>query len=98
MHDVEFDDLHIDHDLKDLLSKIDGQKLIYTNASYNHAENILKSMGIFEEFNIIFDIKGTNAIEWGAYGVPESFLINNTKVLQKLFVILKLLWGQLRRK
>ena len=24
---------------------------------------------------IIFDKEGINAIEWGAYGVPESFLI-----------------------
>ena len=33
--------------------------------------------------NIIFDNKGTNAIEWGAYGVPESFLINNNKIIKK---------------
>ena len=33
--------------------------------------------------NIIFYYKGTNAIEWGAYGVPESFLINNNKIIKK---------------
>ena len=32
---------------------------------------------------IIFDSKGTNAIEWGAYGVPESFLISNNKIIKK---------------
>ena len=32
---------------------------------------------------IIFDNKGTYAIEWGAYGVPESFLINNNKIIKK---------------
>ena len=32
---------------------------------------------------IIFDDKGTNAIEWGAYGVPESFLISNNKIIKK---------------
>jgi cytochrome c biogenesis protein CcmG/thiol:disulfide interchange protein DsbE len=32
---------------------------------------------------IIFDKDGTIAIEWGAYGVPESFLIYNNKILKK---------------
>ena len=32
---------------------------------------------------IIFDDKGTNAIEWGAYGVPETFLINKNKIIKK---------------
>ena len=32
---------------------------------------------------IIFDKDGTTAIEWGAYGVPESFLIYNDRVLKK---------------
>ena len=62
VHDVGFDDLKTDYELKELLSKINGQKLIYTNASYHHAKNILKSMGIFEEFEIIFDIKDSNYI------------------------------------
>ena len=32
---------------------------------------------------IIFDKKGVNAIEWGAYGVPESFLIKNGIVIKR---------------
>jgi cytochrome c biogenesis protein CcmG/thiol:disulfide interchange protein DsbE len=32
---------------------------------------------------IIFDSKGTHAIEWGAYGVPESFLIYNNEIITK---------------
>ena len=32
---------------------------------------------------IIFDKKGVNAIEWGAYGVPESFLIYDGKIIKK---------------
>ena len=60
VHDVDFDDLKIDNELKILLSKIKGHKSIYTNASFNHAKNILTCMGIFEEFEIIFDIKDSN--------------------------------------
>ena len=32
---------------------------------------------------IIFDKEGINAIEWGAYGVPESFLIYKGKIIKK---------------
>ena len=47
-----------------------------------NAKNFLKELGNPYE-KIIFDSKGTNAIEWGAYGVPESFLIYNNKVIKK---------------
>ena len=33
---------------------------------------------------IISDKDGTLAIEWGAYGVPESFLIYNNKIIKKI--------------
>ena len=32
---------------------------------------------------IIIDYDGTKAIEWGAFGVPESFLIYQNKILKK---------------
>ena len=42
-----------------------------------------------EEFDnpykiIISDEDGTAAIEWGAYGVPETFLIYNKKIIKKV--------------
>ena len=33
---------------------------------------------------ILSDTDGTIAIEWGAYGVPETFLIYNKKVIKKI--------------
>ncbi len=48
----------------------------------NSAENFLNELGNpYQE--IIFDKEGINAIEWGAFGVPESFLINDGKVIKK---------------
>ena len=47
-----------------------------------NAKNFLKELGNPYD-RIIFDSKGTNAIEWGAYGVPETFLINNKKIIKK---------------
>ena len=47
-----------------------------------NAKNFLEELGN-PYSRIIFDDKGTKAIEWGAYGVPESFLINNNKIIKK---------------
>ena len=43
----------------------------------------MKNLG--SPYNIILsDIDGTLAIEWGAYGVPETFLIHNNKIIRKI--------------
>ena len=48
----------------------------------NNAENFLNELGNpYQE--IIFDKEGINAIEWGAFGVPESFLINDGMIIKK---------------
>ena len=48
----------------------------------SNAENFLTELGNpYQE--IIFDKEGINAIEWGAFGVPESFLINDGIVIKK---------------
>ena len=47
-----------------------------------NAEDFLKELGNpYKE--IFIDLDGTIAIEWGAYGVPESFLIYNNKIIKK---------------
>tara|TARA_A100000164_G_C21750243_1_gene696648 strand:- start:335 stop:853 length:519 start_codon:yes stop_codon:yes gene_type:complete len=52
------------------------------------AEKFLKELGNPYE-KIILDKNGTVAIEWGAYGVPESFLIYNGKIIKKYIGPLK---------
>ena len=50
--------------------------------NFKNAENFLTKLG--NPYKKIFtDIDGTIAIEWGAYGVPESFLIYNNKIIKK---------------
>ena len=48
----------------------------------SNAEIFLKELGNPYE-QIIFDIEGVNAIELGAYGVPETFLIFKNKIIKK---------------
>jgi len=70
-----------------LLMKLSKQKNItLVGLNYkddlNNAKKFLNQLGNpFKE--ILIDIDGVQAIEWGAIGVPESFLIQNNKVIKK---------------
>ena len=86
VHDVDFSELNEDVTLKTLLRKIKGKKSIYTNATFKHAKNILKSMGIFQEFEIIFDIKDANYIakpDMNSYHMMKKKLNLNDKNISK---------------
>jgi len=48
-----------------------------------NARNFLKELDNPYKI-ILLDNDGTIAIEWGAYGVPESFLIYNKKIIKKI--------------
>ncbi len=61
--------------------KIEIIGLNYKDKKIN-AQNFLFELGNPYK-NIIFDKEGINAIEWGAYGVPETFLIHNGIIIKK---------------
>ena len=67
------------------LSKQKNIKIIGINYKdkYENAKNFLNESK--NPYNFIFlDKDGTLAIEWGAYGVPESFLIYKKKIIKKI--------------
>ena len=51
--------------------------------NYENAKKFLKELGSPYKI-ILLDKDGTIAIEWGAYGVPETFLIYNKKIIKKV--------------
>tara|TARA_B100000900_G_C20300075_1_gene601825 strand:- start:129 stop:647 length:519 start_codon:yes stop_codon:yes gene_type:complete len=65
------------------LSQQKNIKLIGLNYKDNliNAQNFLDELGNPFE-SILIDRDGIQAIEWGAFGVPESFLIHNNKVVK----------------
>ena len=89
VHDVDFSELNEDVTLKKLLGKIKGKKSIYTNATSKHAKNILESMGIFHEFEIIFDIKDANYIakpDVNSYHMMKKKLgLNDNNISKSIF-------------
>ena len=61
--------------------KIDVIGINYKDVK-NNAENFLSELGNpYKE--IIIDKEGVIAIEWGAYGVPESLLIKDGIILKR---------------
>ena len=67
------------------LSKNLNLEIIGLNYKDNdvNAENFLKQLKNPYK-TIIKDKNGTIAIEWGAYGVPESFLVHENKIIKKI--------------
>ena len=59
IHNVTHPELTYDKKLKLNLRNLSGRRFIYTNASKDHAKNILSGMGIEAEFEKILDIKAT---------------------------------------
>ena len=51
--------------------------------SYENAKEFLDELKNPYEI-ILSDLDGTIAIEWGAYGVPETFLIRDKKIIKKI--------------
>ena len=49
--------------------------------NFNNAEKFILEMGN-PYTTILLDRDGTKSIEWGAYGVPESFLIYENKIIK----------------
>ena len=67
------------------LSKKENIKIIGQNYkdNFDNAKNFL--INLDNPYDLIFfDNDGTIAIEWGAYGVPETFLIKNNLIIKKI--------------
>ena len=66
------------------LSENDKLNLVGLNYkdNLNNAQNFLMKLGNPYK-TILLDKDGTISIEWGAYGVPETFLIYKNKIVAK---------------
>ena len=50
--------------------------------NFKNASSFLKDLGNPYDI-IVSDKDGTGSIEWGAYGVPESFLVYQSKIIKR---------------
>ena len=90
IHDVSHPELKYDEQLKLNLSNLAGRKFIYTNASQDHAKNILSAMGIATEFEKILDIKATGYLpkpDPKSYDIMlKSFGILSNQIDSSIFI------------
>ena len=73
-----------EHPILMSLSKNNKLTIIGMNYKDNkkNAKSFLDELGNPYE-KIIVDKNGINSIEWGAFGVPETFIIYNNKIIKK---------------
>ena len=62
VHDIDVSDMSTDIELAELLSKLPGRRLIYTNGSVAHAKRITGQLGIEHLFDDVFDIVASKFI------------------------------------
>ncbi len=76
VHDIDLSFLKEDKQLGEEIEKIDGKKIIFTNGSRAHAQNVTKRLGIERHFDDIFDIVSADFI-------PKPSLKTYQKLIEK---------------
>ena len=73
-----------EHEFLMELKKNQKIKLIGFNYkdNFKNAKSFLKDLGNPYDI-IVLDKDGTSSIDWGAYGVPESFLIYQNNIIKR---------------
>jgi putative hydrolase of the HAD superfamily len=59
VHDIDTSVIEPDQRLASLISSLPGRRLVYTNGSLGHAENILHHLGLTDSFHDIFDVEAS---------------------------------------
>ena len=80
VHNIDLNPIKKNSDLKSEMKKLKGRKIIFTNGTTEHATNVLKKVGVFEEVDDIFDIKDADYI-------PKPNLLPYKKVVNKFKII-----------
>ena len=62
VHNLDYSIIGPNKELNKELEKLEGRKIIYTNANLQHAENVLEKLELTHMFKEIFDIKSANYI------------------------------------
>lgn len=73
-HDIDHTDIELNVSLGEAIEKLPGRKLILTNGSRKHAENVAKKIGILDHFEDVFDIASSNFVPKPDRRAYEIFL------------------------
>ena len=73
-HDIDHSTISLDAALGDAIAQLPGRKLILTNGSRRHAENVAKKLGILDHFEDVFDIASADFVPKPERVTYERFL------------------------
>lgn len=73
-HDIDHTDIELNASLGEAIEKLPGRKLILTNGSRKHAENVARKIGILDHFEDVFDIASANFVPKPDRRAYETFL------------------------
>lgn len=73
-HDIDHTDIALNASLGEAIEKLPGRKLILTNGSRKHAENVARKIGILDHFEDVFDIAASNFVPKPDRRAYEIFL------------------------
>jgi len=74
VHDIDVSAINPDLNLAHQLRALPGHKIIFTNGSVAHAQNVTRALGIENEFEGIFDIKATDYLPKPGRPAYERFV------------------------
>ncbi|MEQ8196187.1 MAG: pyrimidine 5'-nucleotidase [Rhodospirillales bacterium] len=85
VHDIDVSPVPPSPDLDTALERLPGRKFIFTNATTDHAERVMKRLGVSRHFEDIFDIRRTDFVpkpEPAIYGqLVKDFAIEPAKTV-----------------
>src|SRR5215204_4690192 len=61
-HDIDHSDIELNEALGRSIERLPGRKLILTNGSRKHAENVARKIGILDHFEDVFDIAASDFV------------------------------------
>ena len=62
VHDIDFSIVKPDEELNELIKKIKGKKIVFTNADISYVKKILKNLNLNNVFDDIYDIERMNFV------------------------------------
>ena len=73
-HDIDHSEIALDESLGRAIERLPGRKLILTNGSRKHAENVARKIGILDHFEDVFDIAAADFVPKPDRRAYERFL------------------------
>jgi putative hydrolase of the HAD superfamily len=76
-HDIDHSAIALDEGLGNAIERLPGRKLILTNGSRKHAENVARKLGILDHFEDVFDIAAADFVPKPDRRAYERFLVRH---------------------